>query len=269
MSLAGIQSGGEDRIRHRRRPGVGTRRGVGVRQGGGARGPGEPHPQLNSRRRRPPWRRWGARRSWRPPTRGTLRRWTRRCTRTVAAFGRIDILFNNAGTNIRKNVVDMPDEDWHTIMDTNVKGAFLVARAVARQMVRQGSGTIINMSSMSAASAEPTKAVYSASKGAIALFTKGLALELAPTWHPRERHRAGVHADVARQGWLGRRPRAKEASPGPYSSRTARRPRGDRWCLGLPGLRRRTLYHGGHDRDRRGLDRLVARRCCSAGDRSL
>lgn len=99
---------------------------------------------------------------------------------TVAAFGRIDILFNNAGTNIRKNVVDMPDEDWHTIMDTNVKGAFLVARAVARQMVRQGSGTIINMSSMSAVSAEPTKAVYAASKGAIALLTKGLALELAP-----------------------------------------------------------------------------------------
>jgi NAD(P)-dependent dehydrogenase (short-subunit alcohol dehydrogenase family) len=99
---------------------------------------------------------------------------------TVAAFGRIDILFNNAGTNIRKNVVDMPDEDWHTIMDTNVKGAFLVARAVARQMVQQGSGTIINMSSMSAASAEPTKAVYAASKGAIALLTKGLALELAP-----------------------------------------------------------------------------------------
>jgi NAD(P)-dependent dehydrogenase (short-subunit alcohol dehydrogenase family) len=98
----------------------------------------------------------------------------------VNAFGRIDILFNNAGTNIRKNVVDMPDEDWHTIMDTNVKGAFLVARAVARQMVRQGSGTIINMSSMSAASAEPTKAVYAASKGAMALFTKGLALELAP-----------------------------------------------------------------------------------------
>ena len=98
----------------------------------------------------------------------------------VEAFGRIDILFNNAGTNIRKNVVDMPDEDWQTIMDTNVKGAFLVVRAVARQMVRQGSGAIINMSSMSAMSAEPTKAVYAASKGAIALLTKGLALELAP-----------------------------------------------------------------------------------------
>jgi NAD(P)-dependent dehydrogenase (short-subunit alcohol dehydrogenase family) len=98
----------------------------------------------------------------------------------VEAFGRIDILFNNAGTNVRKNVVDMPDEDFHTIMDTNVKGAFLVARAVARQMVLQRSGAIINMSSMSAVSAEPTKAVYAASKGAMALLTKGLALELAP-----------------------------------------------------------------------------------------
>ena len=99
---------------------------------------------------------------------------------TVAAVGRIDILFNNAGTNIRKPVVDMTDEDWHTIMDTNAKGAFLVARAVARQMARQGSGAIINMSSMSAMSAEPTKAVYAASKGAVALLTKGMALELAP-----------------------------------------------------------------------------------------
>ncbi len=98
----------------------------------------------------------------------------------VEAFGRIDILFNNAGTNVRKNVVDMPDEDFHAIMDTNVKGAFLVARAVARQMVLQRSGAIINMSSMSAVSAEPTKAVYAASKGAMALLTKGLALELAP-----------------------------------------------------------------------------------------
>ncbi len=98
----------------------------------------------------------------------------------VDAFGRIDILFNNAGTNVRKNVVDMPDEDFHAIMDTNVKGAFLVARAVARQMVVQRSGAIINMSSMSAVSAEPTKAVYAASKGAMALLTRGLALELAP-----------------------------------------------------------------------------------------
>lgn len=97
----------------------------------------------------------------------------------VEAFGRIDILFNNAGTNVRKNVVDMPEEDFHTIMDTNVKGAFLVARAVARQMVRQRNGSIVNMSSMSAVSAEPTKAVYAASKGALALFTRGLALELA------------------------------------------------------------------------------------------
>lgn len=98
----------------------------------------------------------------------------------VEAFGRIDILFNNAGANVRKPVVEVTDEDWHTIIDTNVKGIFLVARAVARQMIAQKSGRIVNMSSMSAVSAERDKVVYASSKGAVSQFTKGLALELAP-----------------------------------------------------------------------------------------
>lgn len=99
---------------------------------------------------------------------------------TVEAFGRIDILFNNAGTNVRKPVVEMADEDWHTIMETNVKGIFMVARAVARLMITQKSGRIINMSSMSAVSPERDKVVYASSKAAVSQFTKGLALELAP-----------------------------------------------------------------------------------------
>jgi gluconate 5-dehydrogenase len=97
----------------------------------------------------------------------------------VETFGRIDILFNNAGTNVRKPVVEMTDEDWHTVIDTNVKGIFLVARAVARQMITQKSGCIINMSSMSSISPERDKVVYASSKGAVLQFTKGLALELA------------------------------------------------------------------------------------------
>jgi len=100
--------------------------------------------------------------------------------RVVDAFGRIDILFNNAGTNVRKPVVEMTDEDWHTIMETNVKGIFMVARAVARQMIAQKSGRIINMSSVSAVSPERDKVVYASSKAAVSQFTKGLALELAP-----------------------------------------------------------------------------------------
>jgi NAD(P)-dependent dehydrogenase (short-subunit alcohol dehydrogenase family) len=99
---------------------------------------------------------------------------------TVEAFGRIDILFNNAGTNVRKPVVEMSDEDWHTIIETNVKGVFVVARSVARQMISQKAGRIINMSSMSAVSPEKDKVVYASSKGAVSQFTKGLALELAP-----------------------------------------------------------------------------------------
>jgi NAD(P)-dependent dehydrogenase (short-subunit alcohol dehydrogenase family) len=98
----------------------------------------------------------------------------------VDAFGRIDILFNNAGTNVRKPVVDMTDEDWHAIIETNVKGVFVVARAVARQMIAQGSGVIINTSSVASLSPERDKVVYASSKGAVMQFTKGLALELAP-----------------------------------------------------------------------------------------
>ena len=98
----------------------------------------------------------------------------------VEAFGRIDILFNNAGTNVRKPVVEMTDEDWHTIIETNVKGVFVVARAVARQMIAQQGGCIINMSSASAAVPERDKVVYASSKGAVMQFTKGLAMELAP-----------------------------------------------------------------------------------------
>ena len=99
----------------------------------------------------------------------------------VEAFGRIDILFNNAGTNVRKPVVEMTDEDWHTIIETNVKGVFVVARAGACQMIAQpGGGCIINMSSASSVVPERDKVVYASSKGAVMQFTKGLAMELAP-----------------------------------------------------------------------------------------
>lgn len=98
----------------------------------------------------------------------------------VETFGRIDILFNNLGTNVRKPVVDMPAEDWHTILETNVKGVFLVARTVARQMMAQGSSHIVNMSSSPSIIPERDKVVFASSKGAIMQFTKGLALELGP-----------------------------------------------------------------------------------------
>lgn len=99
---------------------------------------------------------------------------------TLQRFDRIDILFNNAGTNVRKPVVDVSEEDYHTIIDTNLKGVFLVARAVARQMVARRSGRIINMSSMASVRPEADKALYCASKAAVSQFTRVLALELGP-----------------------------------------------------------------------------------------
>ena len=131
---------------------------------------------------------------------------------TVEAFGRIDILFNNAGTNVRKPVVDMTDEDWHTIMETNVKGVFVVARGVARQMIAQRGGRIINMSSVTSILPERDKVIYSASKAAVMQFTKGLALELgthgitvnaiAPGYLMTSLVRAYLEADAERYKYI-------------------------------------------------------------------
>ena len=66
-------------------------------------------------------------------------------TAVQAHFGRIDILVNNAGCNIRKPALEVTWEDWNTILDTNLRGPFFVAQAVARHMVGQGGGRIINL----------------------------------------------------------------------------------------------------------------------------
>jgi len=101
-------------------------------------------------------------------------------SRAVALFGRIDILMNNAGILIHAPVLDMEEEDWERIFAVNVKGYFLFAQAVGRQMVKQGSGRIINMSSCSAKKATPNEAAYCATKAAILGLNRVLALELGP-----------------------------------------------------------------------------------------
>lgn len=102
----------------------------------------------------------------------------------LAAFGRIDILVNNAGAlagRDRVPVVELEEAEWDRIQNVNVKGTFLMCRAVARHMLqRGGGGKIINMSSVSGKRGSARFAAYCASKFAVRGFTQSLAQELAP-----------------------------------------------------------------------------------------
>ncbi len=93
--------------------------------------------------------------------------------------GRLQILVNNAGINIRKPVTEFTLSEWHQVMDTNMTSVFLLCRAFVPLMTGQGYGRIINMTSMMAHISLPGRTAYSASKTALLGFTRALALELA------------------------------------------------------------------------------------------
>lgn len=100
--------------------------------------------------------------------------------RSVAEFGKIDILVNSAGIfGENKRVVDMSPENWDKVIAVDLRGSFLCCRAVAREMIKQNEGKIINISSASSFKALPGMAAYAAAKAAIIMLTKTLALELA------------------------------------------------------------------------------------------
>jgi NAD(P)-dependent dehydrogenase (short-subunit alcohol dehydrogenase family) len=98
-----------------------------------------------------------------------------------ADFGRIDILINNAGTNIRGPVQELTESDWDTVIDTNLKGPFLCARAVGPKMVQRGWGRVINLGSVLGVIALAGRAPYASSKAGIINLTRVLALEWAGT----------------------------------------------------------------------------------------
>ncbi len=99
---------------------------------------------------------------------------------TLAAFGRVDALINNAGIFKAADFLAITEADWDAVLDVNLKGAFLVAQAVAREMVRAGTrGAIVNMSSVNAVLAIPSIASYNVSKGGINQLTRVMALALA------------------------------------------------------------------------------------------
>ncbi len=95
-------------------------------------------------------------------------------------IGKIQILINNAGINIRKPVTDFTLEEWRQVMDTNLTSVFLMCRAFVPQMKGQGYGRIINLTSIMSHVAIPGRTAYCASKTGLLGFTRALALELAP-----------------------------------------------------------------------------------------
>ena len=98
-----------------------------------------------------------------------------------ARLARVDVLVNNAGIAVRKNSFDITSEEWDRVLDVNLRGLFLCARAAARRMKAQGGGAIVNLASIMGFSGGlyPNPA-YQASKGAVVNLTRALALEFAP-----------------------------------------------------------------------------------------
>jgi 3-oxoacyl-[acyl-carrier protein] reductase len=116
--------------------------------------------------------------------------------RLVEDAGDIDILINNAGLTRDTLIARMSDEDWRSVIDTNLGGAFNTCRAAVRGMMRRRSGSIVNLSSIVGLRGNPGQTNYAASKAGIIGFTKALARELGSR---------GVRANVVAPGYVSTR----------------------------------------------------------------
>jgi 2-deoxy-D-gluconate 3-dehydrogenase len=139
---------------------------------------------------------------------------------TLARFGRLDVLVNNAGTNIRKPVHELALDEWHRVLDTNLTSAFLCSRAAHPAMKAAGGGKVINIGSMMSIFGASFAPAYAASKGGIVQLTKSMATAWAPHniqvnavlpgWIDTEltqrarREIAGLHDNVLRRTPAGR-----------------------------------------------------------------
>jgi gluconate 5-dehydrogenase len=110
-----------------------------------------------------------------------------------AAFGKIDILVNNAGCNVRKPALEVSWDDWNLVLDTNLRGTFFTAQAVAAGMIRRGYGRIINIGSVTCVAGYAGLAPYGASRGGV----KQLTMSLADDWGPH-----GVTVNCLAPGWF-------------------------------------------------------------------
>ena len=109
------------------------------------------------------------------------------------AFGRIDILVNNAGCNVRKPALEVTWDDWNLVLDTNLRGTFFVAQAVARRMIPRRYGRIINIGSVTCVFGYAGLGPYTASRGGV----KQLTMSLADDWGPH-----GITVNCLAPGWF-------------------------------------------------------------------
>jgi len=98
---------------------------------------------------------------------------------TLAAYGRVDVLVNNAGIGHARPFLDIPLEEWNLVLKVNLTGQFLCAQAVARVMLKQGGGRIVNVASISGQRGGTGRAAYGAAKAGVILLTRVMAVELA------------------------------------------------------------------------------------------
>ena len=100
-------------------------------------------------------------------------------TETVEAFGRIDLLVNNAGYRIRSPLEDLPHKEWDAMVQTNLTGVFLFCQAAGRVMIRQRAGKIVNVTSVAARTGSRGMAAYAAAKAGVTVLTQSLGAEWA------------------------------------------------------------------------------------------
>ena len=130
--------------------------------------------------------------------------WRSAIAAAASSFGKLDVLVNNAGIWRRGRVEDTTVEDWDTIMDVNAKGVFLGTKQAIPEMRKAGGGSIINISSTAGLVGGPRSSAYTASKGAVRLFTKATAIQYANEGiRANSIHPGPIETAMIQQVWQG------------------------------------------------------------------